>query len=122
MKKSETAIDKEEPTPTKRTEHMGGLAKGLAILESFSPRQPKLTITEAAQLSGTTPAAARRCLLTLQDLGYLTSDGKFYSPTPRFTRLASGYLDTTPLGTLGRPVLEQVRDELDEPASLVVLE
>ena len=103
-----------------RHEAMGGLAKGLAILEAFGPAQPRLTVTEAAQVSGTTPAAARRCLLTLAELGYLTHDGKYYSPTPRVVRLTSAYSGTATLPVLAQPCLVAVRDELDESASLAV--
>ncbi len=101
---------------------MGGLAKGLAIMESFTPRRPHMTISEAAAASDTTPAAARRCLLTLENLGYVSYDGKYFRPTPRFTRLAVSYTDTAPLITLGQPRIVAVRDELDESVSLAVLE
>jgi len=99
---------------------MGGLAKGLAILESFRPGRPRLTVSEAAQYSGTTPAAARRCLLTLVDLGYLLHDGKYYWPTPRVVRLTSAYHGTASLPTLSEPCLAAIRDELDQSASLAV--
>ncbi len=105
-----------------RQEAMGGLAKGLAILESFSAEVPRMTVTDASQASGTTPAAARRCLLTLVDLGYLTHDGKYYRPTPRVARLTRAYSATASLPTLGQPCLLAVRDELEQSASLAVLE
>lgn len=111
-----------EPAKAERQEAMGGLAKGLAIMESFTPRRPHLTISEAAVASDTTPAAARRCLLTLESLGYVSYDGKYFRPTPRFTRLAVSYTDTAPLTTLGQPKIIAVRDELDESVSLAVLE
>lgn len=101
---------------------MGGLAKGLAIMESFTPRRPQMTISESAAASGTTPAAARRCLLTLEELGYVSYDGKYFRPTPRFSRLAVSYTDTAALTTLGQPRIAAVRDELDESVSLAVLE
>jgi IclR family pca regulon transcriptional regulator len=105
-----------------RHEGMGGLAKGLAIIEAFSALQPQLTVTEAAGLSRTTPAAARRCLLTLLDLGYLSHDGKYFRPTPRMMRLAVAYSATATLPNLAHPRLLAVRDELGESASLAVLE
>src|SRR5436305_1396563 len=55
-------------------EGMGGLAKGLAIIEAFSPHRTRMTVSEAAQSSGTSRASARRCLLTLAGLGYATTD------------------------------------------------
>jgi IclR family transcriptional regulator, pca regulon regulatory protein len=100
---------------------MGGLAKGLSILEAFSPSHPRMTVTEAARLSQTTPAAARRCLLTLADLGYLAHDGKYFRPTPRVLRLTMAYTTTSTLAELAQPCLKSVRDELDKAASLAVL-
>ncbi len=102
-------------------EGMAGLAKGLAVLEAFDGRQA-LTIAEAAQATGATRAAARRCLLTLAALGYLSDDGKFFRPTPRTLRLGAIYLEATPLPRLAQPYLAQARDVLQESVSLAVLE
>lgn len=103
-------------------EGMGGLAKGLAIAELFDRDHPRLTVTDAATLTGQAPAAARRCMRTLEALGYLSYDGKFFQPTPRFVRLASAFTDTDPLPRLAAPLLSGLRDELGESASLGVLD
>jgi IclR family pca regulon transcriptional regulator len=110
----------EEKRP--RHEAMGGLAKGLTILEGFSPERVRMTVTDASLASHTTPAAARRCLLTLEELGYLTYDGKYFRPTPRVARLTYAYSATDPLPVLAQPCLEAVRDELQQSASLAVME
>jgi len=101
---------------------MNGLAKGLAILEAFSTERPRMTVSQAAVESDTSPAAARRCLLTLSDLGYLSYDGKYFTPTPRLTLLGAAYTGTATLPQLAQPRLEAARDELNEPVSLAVLE
>ena len=103
-------------------EGMAGLAKGLAVLEAFSPERDRLTVTEAARAAGMTPAAARRCLLTLQALGYLTHDGKFFRPSPRMLRLGTAYLATEPLPQLAQPHVLAARDALGEAVSLAVWE
>jgi IclR helix-turn-helix domain len=72
-------------------EGMGGLAKGLAIIEAFSPHRTRMTLSEAAQSSGTSRASARRCLLTLAELGYLEFDGKYFRPQPRLLALSAAY-------------------------------
>ncbi|WP_220040204.1 IclR family transcriptional regulator domain-containing protein [Nonomuraea aridisoli] len=105
-----------------RREVMGGLAKGLAIIEAFDLRHPQLTVSGAAAATGISPAAARRCLLTLEELGYLSYDGKYFRPTPRMMRLSASYANTSSLPALAQPCLVAVRDELDESASLAVLE
>ena len=107
---------------TPRQEVMGGLAKGLGIIEAFSPHAQQLTITTAAQAAGLSPAVARRCLLTLEGLGYLSYDGKYFRPTARLARLASSYLSASPLPQLAQPHLEAVRDDVGESSSLAVLD
>jgi IclR family transcriptional regulator, pca regulon regulatory protein len=109
-------------TPARPAEGMGGLAKGLAIIEAFGRDRRQLSISQAAQLTDTSPASARRCLLTLEGLGYLSFDGKFFRPTPRMVRLGAAYLETAPLALLARPHLIAAREELGESVSLAVLE
>lgn len=101
-------------------EGMAGLAKGLAILEAFSRATPKLTISDAARLTDLNRAVARRCLLTLVELGYLTHDGKYFFPTPRMLRLGDTYVETTALPQLAQPHLAAAREKLQESVSLAV--
>lgn len=112
----------DETTGNERGESMAGLAKGLAVIECFDRAHPRLTVSDAARLTGLAPAAARRCMRTLEQLGYLGYDGKFYRPTPRFARLADAFTLTDPLPTLAAPLLDELRDELNETASLSVLD
>ncbi|MFI5613763.1 IclR family transcriptional regulator C-terminal domain-containing protein [Amycolatopsis sp. NPDC051903] len=103
-------------------EGMAGLAKGLAILELFGEATPKLTISDAARLTGLNRAVVRRCLLTLVDLGYLTHDGKHFLPTPRLLRLGDAYVESTALPQVAKPHLAAVREQVQESASLAVLQ
>lgn len=105
-----------------RSESLGGLAKGLRIIECFSESTPVLTVSQAARAVSISPASARRCLLTMHELGYLSYDGKFFRPTPRMRRLGGAYTGSTPLPVLAEPHLRAVRDALDESASLAVLD
>src|SRR5579863_441229 len=70
-------------------EYVAGLEKGLAVIEAFERRQSALTVTEASELAGLSRAAARRCLRTLQRLGYADSDGKYYRLAPSVLGLAT---------------------------------
>ncbi|SFK91466.1 IclR family transcriptional regulator domain-containing protein [Geodermatophilus ruber] len=103
-------------------EGMAGLAKGLAVIEAFGPDRPQLSVTDAARATATSPATARRCLLTLEQLGYVSFDGKFFRPTPRMVRLGAAYLETASLPSLAQPLVLAARDELGESVSLAVLE
>jgi len=103
-------------------EGMGGLAKGLAIIEAFSAHRARMTVSEAAQSSGTSRASARRCLLTLTELGYLEFDGKFFRPQPRLLALSAAYSCTRSLPQIAQPFLRAARDELHESISFAVLD
>ena len=59
---------------------MGGLAKGLAIIEAFATHGV-LSVSDAARSSNITRAAARRCLITLTELGYVEHAGREFRPT-----------------------------------------
>lgn len=103
-------------------EGMAGLAKGLAILEAFAPNKGRLTVAEAARASGATRASARRCLLTLTELGYVEYDGKFFRPQPRLSSLSSAYAAGRPLPQIAQPILAAARDVLVESVSLAILD
>ena len=102
-------------------DHMGGLAKGLRLLECFDAAHPRLTVTEAARLAGLSAASARRCLLTLCTLGYLRSDGKHYAMDHGALRIGHAYAASTPLPRLLQPALDALSERSRESASLAVL-
>jgi len=105
-----------------RIETMGGLAKGLAILECFSADTPRLTLAEAARRTGLSRAAARRCLMTLLEFGYVAQEGRDFLPQPRLLRLGFAFLSSTPLAKLAMPILEAAQAALDEAVSLAILD
>src|SRR5258708_28445180 len=70
----------------RKAEGMGGLAKGLAIVEAFSAHRV-MSVADAARASGTTRASARRCLITLTELGYIEHSGREFRPFTRLRRL-----------------------------------
>jgi IclR family pca regulon transcriptional regulator len=103
-------------------EGMGGLAKGLAIIEGFSSQRTRMTVSEAAAVSGTSRASARRCLLTLTELRYLEFDGKYFRPQPRMLSLGTAYSGARSLPDIAQPFLIAARNELRESISLAVLD
>jgi len=101
---------------------MGGLAKGLAVIETFSAEQPRQTISEVAAASGLDRATARRCLLTLAHLGYADYDGKFFTLNPRVLRLGTACLAAMPLPQIVQPWLDQLSEALGESTSVSILD
>ena len=111
----------DEPAAAGRHEGMGGLAKGLAIVEAFAIHDV-MSVADAARASGATRAAARRCLLTLHELGYVERCGREFRPLERLRRLGGAATKRDRLARLAQPPLERARDDLKESVSLAVLE
>lgn len=103
-------------------ERIAGLEKGLAIIEAFGAGRPPLTLSEAAQVTGLSRASARRCLRTLEHLGYAEFDGKYFRLAPRVLRLGHAYLTSTPVPKLVQPVLETMSERSGESASVSILD
>ncbi len=101
---------------------MGGFAKGLKVLEAFGPERQRLSITDASDISGLDRATARRCLLTLAELGYADYDGKFFSLTPKILRIGHAWLSATPLPVLLQPHLDQLSERVGHSASASILD
>lgn len=101
---------------------MGGLAKGLAVIETFSAARPRQSIAEVAAGSGLDRATARRCLLTLAQQGYADYDGKFFTLTPRVLRLGTACLATMPLPQIVQPMLDALSEGIGESTSVSILD
>lgn len=100
---------------------VASLDKGLRVLQCFERRHSKLNLSEVARLTGYSPAAARRFLMTLQTLGYLDSDGKRFWVTPRTLLLARPYLASRPAPQLAQPILDALAERTRQSASLGLL-
>lgn len=101
---------------------MGGLAKGLAVIEAFGQDKPRQSISDVAAASGLDRATARRCLLTLAHHGYADWDGKFFTLTPRVLRLGTACLASMPMPALVQPALDELSDRIGESSSVSILD
>ncbi|CAN7484808.1 IclR family transcriptional regulator domain-containing protein [Rhizobacter sp. LjRoot28] len=107
--------------PDKR-DLIAGLEKGLAVIEAFHQEQPRLSITEVAERTGLTRAAARRYLLTLTHLGYVASDRKRFGLTPKVLRLGQSYLHSARLPRVVQSQLQRIAYALQEASSAGILQ
>jgi IclR family pca regulon transcriptional regulator len=105
-----------------RADYIAGMAKGLAVLESFDTQRQRLNATLAAERAGLTRAAARRHLLTLAHLGYLETDGSWFWLSPKVLRLSGSYLATARLPRAIQPTLNRLAGMTGESFSAVVLD
>ncbi len=106
----------------KPTDFVASLAKGLKVIEAFRAERPRLAVVDVAKATGLDRATARRCLLTLNALGYADYDGKFFSLTPRILRLGMGALATLPLPQIVQPWLDQLSEQIGQSTSVAILD
>jgi IclR family pca regulon transcriptional regulator len=98
------------------------LERGLAVIRAFDGEHRELRLTEVAERTGLTRAAARRFLLTLVELGYVgQADGRF-SLRPRVLDLGYSYLSGLSFGEIAQPHMERLVHEVNESSSISVLD
>ena len=98
------------------------LERGLAVIRAFDEHNPELTLSDVARRTGLTRAAARRFLLTLADLGYVRTDGRWFTLSPRILELGYAYLSSLSLPEVAEPHLERLVAEVHESSSVSVLD
>ncbi|MEV6901924.1 IclR family transcriptional regulator C-terminal domain-containing protein [Amycolatopsis sp. NPDC051372] len=114
-------MDSDEPAE-RGAHHVQSLERGLAVIKAFSAQAPHPTLSDVARITGLTRAAARRFLLTLVDLGYVRTDGKYFSLTARVLDLGYAYLSSLSLSEVAQPHLERLSAQVRESSSVSVLE
>jgi IclR family transcriptional regulator, pca regulon regulatory protein len=110
------------PHPIAKADFIEGMAKGMAVLESFDTERQRLNATQAAERAGLTRAAARRHLLTLAHLGYLDTDGSHYWLSAKVLRFSGSYLASARLPRMLQPSLNRLAALTRESFSAVVLD
>lgn len=98
------------------------LARGLRVIGAFDAQRPQLTLSEVARAIDLPRATARRAIVTLQELGYLASDGRLFRLTPKVLELATTYLSSNLVSTLLQPRCEHIAQLIGEACSVAVLE
>src|SRR5271156_1584720 len=109
-------------TVEKRREAMGGLAKGLAVIRAFTRDRPALSLSEIAGITGMPAATARRCLLTLEELGYVTRNARHFLLRPKVLELGAAYLESMNIEQLTKTHLEELARKTGDSAALCVLD
>src|SRR5438552_18353355 len=105
-----------------RREAMGGVAKGLAVIRAFSRERAGRTLTGIAGSAGIPAAAARRCLLTLEELGYVTRNARSFLLRPKVLQLGAAYLESMNIEQLTKTHLEELARNTSDSAALCVLD
>ncbi|MFJ8170167.1 IclR family transcriptional regulator C-terminal domain-containing protein [Streptomyces sp. NPDC094473] len=97
------------------------LARGLTVVTAFGDGGAALTLSAVARATGLSRASARRALLTLEHLGYVTAEGRDHRLTPRVMALGYPPLSRTTLARIAGPHLSALAGRIQDSASLAVL-
>lgn len=119
--------DDTEATGQKRTDFVSAVGRAMSVLECFTSdeavsQRGRLTLTDAAKLTGLSRGTARRLLLTLAEIHYIDTDGKFFWLTPKLINLARGFLMPLGVGEGSVAILKELTANLDESASVGILD
>jgi IclR family pca regulon transcriptional regulator len=101
---------------------MGGLAKGLAVIRAFARDHAALSLSDVARSAQIPAATARRCLLTLEDLGYVTRNGRTFLLRPKVLELGAAYLESMNIEQVTKTHLEELARKTADSAALCVLD
>lgn len=107
---------------TERDPYVQSLARGLSILKAFDADHIQMTLSQIAARTELSRATARRFLLTLHHLGYVSMDGRNFQLTAKVLDLGFGYLSSLSLPEIAQPHLELLASKIHESASASVLD
>ena len=91
--------DRESADP----DYVQSFVRGLDVIRAFSRFRPRMTLSEVAEETQMTRAAARRFLLTLVKENYAQSDGKYFELRPKVLDLGFAYLASMTLWDIAEP-------------------
>jgi IclR family pca regulon transcriptional regulator len=97
-------------------------ARGLSVICAFDADHPQLTLSEVAEITGISRAAARRLLSTLTHLGYARLAGRSYQLTPKAMMLGYAYLSGQALPDIVEHYVLDVAEQSGESCSVCVLD
>jgi len=103
-------------------EFMSTFARGLQLIRSFGTDTPSMTLSAVAEKNQLSRAAARRFLLTLQKLGYVSLEDKKFRLTAKVLELGYSYLASLDFSDTITPFMEEVTYQLGESCSALVLD
>lgn len=107
---------------TKRpTGFVEALAKGIAILEAFDATHSEMTLSEVARRVSISPAAARRGLITLIELGYVGQRGTRFFLKPKVMALGSCFYFATRIDEIILPDLRALVEKFGDASSVGTL-
>lgn len=103
-----------------RNEYVQAFERGLAVISSFDGSP--LTLSEVAQRVKMSPAAARRYLSTLTELGYFAHRNGRFSAQAKLLELSNPYFAANDSTLRAESALKELTRQLNETSTLTQLE
>jgi IclR family pca regulon transcriptional regulator len=103
-------------------DYVQSFVRGLDVIRAFSRYRPRMTLSEVADETHMTRAAARRFLLTLVKENYAQTNGKYFELRPKVLDLGFAYLASMSLWDIAEPVMRRVVSMTQESCSMAVLD
>lgn len=97
------------------------LARGLSVMRAFTSQNQHLTLSDVSKIVGLPRATVRRCLLTLQSLGYVDSRDRYFSLSPKVLTIAQAYLTSSVLPRVSQSFLERLSAQIGASCSVSIL-
>ncbi len=102
---------------------MTSLARGLAVIRVFDDMgHRRLSIADVGRLTGLSRGVARRCLHTLQQLGYVASEGRLFFLQPKVLTLGYAYAKTGSFPLAAQPILDLISSRLSQTSVLAIID
>lgn len=123
MKPIETAADDKAALANAKN-NVQSLAKGFKVLQAFTAQEPELTMAEVARKADMDNATAFRFLNTLVNIGYVdkVENSRLFRLSLKVLDLGFNAIARSDLRTHARPILRGLVGEVNEAASIAVLD
>jgi IclR family pca regulon transcriptional regulator len=105
----------------KNADYVEALARGIAVLNAFSDRH-RMSLSEVARLVDIPKPSVRRSLITLSELGYLSSNGRHFEITAKVVALAAAYLSSNPIVEFLQPSCERISKQTGLSCAIAILD
>ena len=97
-------------------------ARGIRVICAFNQQHPQMTLSQVAERTGLTRANARRILLTLETLGYVSQNERLFSLRPRVLEIGYAFLSSLDLPFFAQPIIDDLVERTRVPCNLAMLD
>jgi IclR family pca regulon transcriptional regulator len=101
---------------------MTSLARGLEVIHAFQDAAGGRTMSEISARTGLSRAVVRRCLYTLQELGYVRAKRDTFQLEPKVLSLGCNYISSSSLPEASQPFLDELSRTTQETCSVGMLD